>query len=248
MEAKEVAIKKKKILCLHGFRTSGSFLCKQISKWDPSIFAHFDMDFPDGIFPAGGKSDIEGIFPPPYFEWFQFDKEFTEYTNLDECIDYLCDYITSKGPFHGLLGFSQGATLSALLLGYQAQGKILKEHPPMELFVSISGSKFRQPSICEVAYKDPINVKSVHFIGEKDWLKLPSEELASAFVDPLIIRHPQGHTVPRLDEDAVKKLGNWTMECDLLHEKTKKEEDPKTEEKSENGTAMEKMEVEEVHA
>lgn len=34
----------------------------------------FLQDFPDGMFPAGGKSDIEGIFPPPYFEWFQFDK------------------------------------------------------------------------------------------------------------------------------------------------------------------------------
>ena len=28
------------------------------------------------MFPAGGKSDIEGIFPPPYFEWFQFNKVF----------------------------------------------------------------------------------------------------------------------------------------------------------------------------
>lgn len=35
--------KKMKILCLHGFRTSGSFLKKQISKWDPSIFAQFDL-------------------------------------------------------------------------------------------------------------------------------------------------------------------------------------------------------------
>jgi Serine hydrolase (FSH1) len=35
--------KKMKILCLHGFRTSGSFLKKQISKWDPSIFEEFDM-------------------------------------------------------------------------------------------------------------------------------------------------------------------------------------------------------------
>jgi len=34
----------------------------------------FLQDFPDGLFPAGGKSDIEGIFPPPYFEWFQFEK------------------------------------------------------------------------------------------------------------------------------------------------------------------------------
>jgi hypothetical protein len=34
----------------------------------------FIQVFPDGIFPAGGKSEIEGIFPPPYFEWFQFNK------------------------------------------------------------------------------------------------------------------------------------------------------------------------------
>ncbi|KAL2482979.1 Serine hydrolase [Forsythia ovata] len=212
--------KKMKILCLHGFRTSGSFLKKQINKWDSSIFAHFDMDFPDGIYPAGGKSDIEGIFPGPYFEWFQFNKEFTVYTNLEECINYLCEYITSKGPFEGLLGFSQGATLAALLLGYQAQGKILKEHPEMKLYVSISGSKFREPSICEVAYKEPIKVKSVHFIGEKDWLKQPSEELATAFENPLIIRHPQGHTVPRLDEDAVQKLKNWTEEIFHLFQST----------------------------
>uniref|UniRef100_A0A0E0LPZ4 EF-hand domain-containing protein n=1 Tax=Oryza punctata TaxID=4537 RepID=A0A0E0LPZ4_ORYPU len=166
--------------------------------------------FPDGIFPAGGKSEIEGIFPPPYFEWFQFNKDFTEYTNLDECISYLCDYMVKNGPFDGLLGFSQGATLSALLIGYQAQGKVLNDHPPIKFMVSIAGSKFRDPSICNVAYKGPIKVKSVHFIGDKDWLKVPSEELAAAFEDPVIIRRPQGHTVPRLDEASVKQLSEWS--------------------------------------
>ncbi|KAL5712600.1 hypothetical protein ACHQM5_014755 [Ranunculus cassubicifolius] len=204
--------KKLKILCLHGFRTSGSFLQKQISKWDSSILSHLDMVFPDGIFPAGGKSDIEGIFPPPYFEWFQFDKDFTEYKNLDECISYLCEYITTNGPFDGLLGFSQGASLSGLLLGYQAQGKVLKDHPSFKLFISISGSKFRAPSIADIAYKDVLKVRSVHFIGAKDWLKLPSEDLVTAFEAPLIINHPQGHTVPRLDEAAIKKLHSWTVQ------------------------------------
>ncbi|KAF5941096.1 hypothetical protein HYC85_022263 [Camellia sinensis] len=272
-----------KILCLHGFRTSGSFLQKQISKWDPSIFTHhFHMEFPDGIYEAGGKSDIEGIFPPPYFEWFQFNKyvsgcgsdgvgvvvvvwgdgsvgggngsvmvlEFTEYTNLEECISYLCDYMTKKGPFDGLLGFSQGATLSALLLGYQAQGKVLKEHPPLKLFVSISGSKFRDPSICEIAYKDPINVRSVHFIGDKDWLKLPSEELATAFHNPLILRHPQGHTVPRLDEDTTEKLRSWTKEI-LFHHQTSTDaasndngDDDKYDTSRENGDSSAKVEEE----
>ncbi|XP_042417547.1 dihydrofolate reductase-like isoform X1 [Zingiber officinale] len=202
--------KKMKVLCLHGFRTSGGFLRKQISKWDPSIFQHFQLDYPDGIFLAGGKSDIEGVFPPPYYEWFQYNKEFTEYENLEECISYLCDYMMKNGPFDGLLGFSQGAVLAAVLAGYQAQGQVLKDHPPIKFLVSISGSMFRDPSICGIAYRDPIKVKSVHFIGEKDWLKLPSEDLASAFDNPLVLRHPQGHTVPRLDEGAVKQLSEWT--------------------------------------
>ncbi|KAK4355925.1 hypothetical protein RND71_024896 [Anisodus tanguticus] len=216
----EIGEQKMKILCLHGFRTSGNFLRKQLSKWDPSIFAHFEMEFPDGIFPARGKSDIEGIFPPPYFEWFQKNEDFTEYENLEECISYLCEYITSKGPFHGLLGFSQGAALSALLLGYMEQGKILKEQPPMKLFVSISGAKFRDPNICNVAYKDVIKVKSVHFIGEKDWLKIPSQELTTSFENPLIIRHPQGHTVPRLDEATVETLKTWTTEITLSYSRS----------------------------
>lgn len=84
------------------------------------------------------------------------------------------------------------------VFGNGKQGKVLREHPPIKMFVSISGTKFKDESICEVAYKHKIKVKSVHFIGEKDWLKLPSQQLASVFHQPLIIRHPQGHTVPRL--------------------------------------------------
>ncbi|XP_039128387.1 dihydrofolate reductase-like [Dioscorea cayenensis subsp. rotundata] len=216
-----------KLLCLHGFRTSGRFLQKQISKWDPSILQHFSMFFPDGKHPATGKSDIEGIFPPPYFEWFQFVKEFNEYTNLDESVSFLCDYITEHGPFDGLLGFSQGAKLSALLLGYQAQGKILQDHPPFKFFVSISGSKFKDPSIYEIAYKDPIKVRSVHFIGAKDWLKVPSEDLASAFHNPLIIRLPHGHTVPRLDENTTEIFREWTKMVLLDEKKLVEDKDPK---------------------
>ncbi|KAG5070747.1 hypothetical protein JHK86_005958 [Glycine max] len=221
--------KKLKILCLHGFRTSGSFLKKQISKWDPSIFTQFDMVFPDGKYPAGGKSGIEGIFPPPYFEWFQFEKDFTVYFNLEECISYLCEYITANGPFDGFLGFSQG--------------KLLKEHPPIKFLISISGCKFRNPSICDVAYKDTIKAKSVHFIGEKDWLKLPSEDLTSAFDKPLIIRHPQGHTVPRLDEVATSQLRKWITEEVLCQPKVGisvcEHETDHEEKKSEKGTKLE---------
>lgn len=34
-------------------------------------------------------------------------QEFTEYTNFDECLAYIEDYMVEHGPFDGLLGFSQ---------------------------------------------------------------------------------------------------------------------------------------------
>ncbi|RVX22134.1 hypothetical protein CK203_001003 [Vitis vinifera] len=110
----------------------------------------------------------------------------------------------------------------------------------MKLFISISGSKFRDPSICDVAYKDPIKVRSVHFIGAKDWLRLPFEDLATAFDNPLIIRHPQGHTIPRLVKADEAQMENGEVKAE--EHKGKVEEACKTqkpegviEKKMENG-------------
>jgi len=89
--------KKAKVLCLHGFRTSGNFLKKQISKWHPSIFQQFDMVFPDGIFPAGGKSEIDGIFPPPYFEWFQTS------SSIKYDLQIASDETTEISSYNGIL-------------------------------------------------------------------------------------------------------------------------------------------------
>uniref|UniRef100_A0A7C8ZS34 Serine hydrolase domain-containing protein n=1 Tax=Opuntia streptacantha TaxID=393608 RepID=A0A7C8ZS34_OPUST len=67
-------IHKPRFLCLHGFRTSAQILKKQIQKWPDSVRQKLDLVFVDAPFPAQGKSDVEGIFDPPYYEWFQFNK------------------------------------------------------------------------------------------------------------------------------------------------------------------------------
>jgi hypothetical protein len=35
-----------------------------------------------------------------------FLKDFTEYTNFEECLAYMEDYMLKHGPFDGVLGFS----------------------------------------------------------------------------------------------------------------------------------------------
>jgi hypothetical protein len=67
-------VRKPRFLCLHGFRTSGEIMKKQIHKWPQNVLDKLDLVFVDAPFPCNGKSDVEGIFDPPYYEWFQFNK------------------------------------------------------------------------------------------------------------------------------------------------------------------------------
>ncbi|KAM5575487.1 hypothetical protein ABKV19_014446 [Rosa sericea] len=198
--------RKPRFLCLHGFRTSGLILKTQLGKWPESVLKNFDLDFLDGPFPAQGKSEVEGIFDPPYHEWFQFNKEFSEYTNFDECLEFIEDYMIKNGPFDGLLGFSQGAILSAALPGLQAKGLALTKVPKIKFLIIIGGAKFKSPTVAENAYSSPIQIPSLHFLGETDFLKPYGLELLENCVDPTVIHHPKGHTIPRLDEKGLETI------------------------------------------
>ncbi|KAF5456041.1 hypothetical protein F2P56_025556 [Juglans regia] len=196
-------VRKPRFLCLHGFRTSGEIIKKQLNmKWPDSVLRKIDLVFADAPFPSQGKSEVEGIFDPPYYEWFQFNKEFTEYTNFDECLAYIENFMIKHGPFDGLLGFSQGAILSAALPGLQAQGVALTKVAKIKFLIIIGGAKFRSPSVTDKAYASPIQCSSLHFLGETDYLKQYGMELLECCVDPVVIHHPKGHTIPRLDEKA----------------------------------------------
>lgn len=63
--------RKLRLLCLHGFRTSGRILKAQLQKWPQSVLDKLDLVFPDAPFTSTGKSQVEGFFDPPYYEWFQ---------------------------------------------------------------------------------------------------------------------------------------------------------------------------------
>ncbi|KAF8018506.1 hypothetical protein BT93_H3400 [Corymbia citriodora subsp. variegata] len=207
---------KPRILCLHGFRTSAKILETQIHKWPESVLEKLDLVFLDAPYPSTGTSGVEGIFDPPYFEWFQFQvlQDHTEYQNFEECIAYIEDFMVQNGPFDGLLGFSQGAALSAALPGMQEEGSTLTKVPKIKFVIIISGakiggSKYSAPRLAANAFLAPIKCSSLHVIGEHDFQKTEGLALIESFVDPLVIHHPKGHTVPRLDDQSLKIAHNF---------------------------------------
>ncbi|KAD6119552.1 hypothetical protein E3N88_10823 [Mikania micrantha] len=195
--------RKPRILCLHGFRTSGKILETQLKKWPESVLEMIDFVFPDAPFPCTGKSEVEGIFDPPYYEWFQFNKEFTEYENFNECLENIENCMIKHAPIDGLLGFSQGAILSAALPGLQAKGIALTRVPKIEFIIIISGAKLKNESLAEKAYSLPIQCPSLHFLGDNDFLKQYGTELLKSVENPVVIHHPKGHTIPRLDDQGL---------------------------------------------
>ncbi|XP_061351309.1 uncharacterized protein LOC133312124 [Gastrolobium bilobum] len=203
--------KKPRILCLHGFRTSGEILKRLVLRWPETVLQKLDLVFLDGKFSAQGKSDVEGIYDPPYYEWFQANEDFTEYTNFEECLAYIEDYMVKNGPFDGVLGFSQGAILAAALPGMQAQGVALGKVNKIKFLIVISGAKFGEkkfgmPKLASNVFSEPIGCPSLHFIGETDFMKPESIALLEAFVDPVVIHHPKGHTVPRLVDKSLETM------------------------------------------
>lgn len=115
-----------------------------------------------------------------------------------------------EGPFDGLMGFSQGSILSGALPGLQEQGLALTRVPKIKYLIIIGGAKFRSPAIADKAYANMIKIPSLHFLGDNDFLKPHGEQLIESFVDPFIIRHPKGHTVPRLvDETSLEVMSRF---------------------------------------
>jgi len=197
----KVPHRKLKLLGLHGFRTSGAILRHQLSKWGPALNNLFDVDCLDGPLPCSGKSEVEGLFEGPYYEWYRSNKDYTEFYHVDEKLfSYITDYMKLHGPYDGFIGFSQGATLSGCLAALQEKGFALQDVPPVRFLVLISPAQLRAQHLKHVYQGPKIKCPTLAFLGDKDWLRFAGVELLKSFENDVIISHRSGHRVPRLDE------------------------------------------------
>ncbi|KAG8450785.1 hypothetical protein GDO86_003159 [Hymenochirus boettgeri] len=133
--------------------------------------------------------------------WFSNpDKSFEaiEETNycsgLEESLGTIAKAFSELGPFDGVLGFSQGAALVAILCSLKQQGDTRFQFDFALLF---AGFKSRSNDHNQY-YDQLISVPSLHVYGETDRV-IPgnmSQELASHFENPITLTHSGGHYIP----------------------------------------------------
>ena len=114
----------------------------------------------------------------------------SSYDGLEESLELIRQTCQSQGPFDGVLGFSQGATLAALLC---------LTTDLFQFAVLFAGYVPRDSTVLAALDAGaPCTLPSFHCFGATDASVPPdvARALASRFADPVIHEHEGGHVVP----------------------------------------------------
>ena len=204
--ASAAASSKIRILVLHGFFDSAENRQHQMRTLTRSMkdmeFVFVNSPFPFvnyGFVPAS-----EALPADPRYQWFSYRPEWSvldySYDVIQESVAFIIDYIVQHGPFHGLLGFSQGAIVAVATLLQIPHWPCL---PDCVKFVILVGC----PSINDPTLKSTLEtlhqkktLPTLHVSGTKDTLIPPavSETLFKRFPPPdaEFYLHKGGHYCP----------------------------------------------------
>ncbi|KAF8320347.1 hypothetical protein DL93DRAFT_2073927 [Clavulina sp. PMI_390] len=134
--------------------------------------------------------------------WWTANEDKTIYYNLDPTLVYIKTLLEKQEvPFDGVLGFSQGAAMAALLVALLERPDDLPSakinHPPMRFGVFVSGFKPLDLSISRI-FEKPITTPTVHALGKTDVIVSikRSQTLIDACQAPRVEWHEGGHHIP----------------------------------------------------
>ncbi|KAH6620322.1 serine hydrolase-domain-containing protein [Boeremia exigua] len=257
-----------KILFLHGFTQSGplfSAKCGALRKTLQKAFpAGITVSFPtaplrlaptDVSFLHSGEAKEADDEEIDAWAWWRRkgDAEPYVYAGLEEGLARVAEVLQAKGPFDGVVGFSQGGAAAAMVAALLEPGrrqsfeKLEGEggmrypasfvsgeegcvHPPLKFAVSYSGFAARGLNPYHAFYEPKIKTPMLHFLGSLDTVVEESRSLALVEAceesEGRVVYHPGGHFLPSTQKASVNALIGFIK--DVLH----KAEGPKKEEES----------------
>ena len=224
-----------KVLMLHGYTQSGTLFhakTRAMEKHLQKILPGISLSYPSGPLPLK-PSEVPGFDStasedPDSIEayaWWRRSNtaEPPEYVGLETGLQRIAEVLESEGPFDGVVGFSQGACLAAMVASLlegesrkqafqKAQSRLplaipfpssfaKLNHPPMKFCAEYSGFRAPGERYCGFYEEPHIQTPTCHFIGSLD--SVVEESRTQALIDACggsentqVVIHPGGHFVP----------------------------------------------------
>ncbi|TPX32111.1 hypothetical protein SmJEL517_g04696 [Synchytrium microbalum] len=136
-----------------------------------------------------GLKDFNGAAARAWYTFEKLDNDHESYVGFDKSLGLIKQTWDTKGPFVGILGFSQGSTMAAVASNAGLSG--------CKFVICFSGYRPRDPAV--VKYVDDVNgMPSMHVIGRADSVVSNERtlELAKCFENAKVLYHDSGHLVP----------------------------------------------------
>ncbi|KAG9580605.1 FSH1-domain-containing protein, partial [Aureobasidium melanogenum] len=228
--------RKLKILMLHGYTQSGPLFqakTQRIKKLLEKSLASLpiktevpingiELFYPTGPFKVS-SADLNGAeVREDANGWWKLRDRGEAQEGVEIGLDHVAKVMKENGPMDGVMGFSQGAALAAMVVSVletnreEAFGKVpggmefpqsIKElqHPPLRFGVCFSGLRNKH-EVYTAFYEPKIQTPVLHVLGSMDTIVEESESLALAERcadggNGMVIRHAGTHTVPTSDRD-----------------------------------------------
>ena len=211
---------KKKVLCLHGYSMDAVWL----TEWCDDIQPHLsgiELIIPNAPVPVP-EQEVRGMakrFNMAIPEWRigegknwcwyrATDDKPPVYQQIDTSFDMLETLFKEQGGFDGILGWSQGAVMAAILAALYLKNN--DQRYQVNWLVLAGG--FRPGDQRFRAYFDEsLNLPSLHVTGEKEssFMQQQGDRLASSFVDAQRLTTPVGHIFPLKYPEYMRKIAEW---------------------------------------
>lgn len=164
-------------------------------------------------------SEDDGNNQPPLRSWWVVNKKRpAEHYNLDRAFATIDAFAEKHGPFVGVIGFSQGASLAALLASrlVTLQSKQPETAKALLKFaILISGFVPNYAPLIDTYFSQPVALPSLHVLGSEDKVvpTARSRDLAAKFDTQraVVITHPQGHVIPN-DDASISSIAAFVAQ------------------------------------
>jgi hypothetical protein len=192
-----------RLLCLHGYHGSGDGLRGQLA---PLVRG---LDVPVELVCVDAPSLADGDFG-----WWHLNFRGWERTR-----DWAVELFQREPHFDGVFGFSQGAALTALLVGLRAPDGRVSERRPLSFEFAVLASGFRSDSPMHAelfATKDSFTLPSLHMMSQPDptVATADSRTLAAQFESPSCSNIPVATPSPaRRRQERHSRISSYRWRC-----------------------------------
>jgi len=190
-----------RLLALHGRGSNNDVTAIQLTSLE--LHKRFRVDCLSGPEPAPAQAHVFTMLSQRGFHAWHDGSEPLE-AALEPALRGLLAFIDANGPYDGLYGFSQGASVVTALSapgvcealgGERTWSFVVCACGVWSVDVPALLVRLRPPPLAPLA-TGLVDLPSLHIIGRVDHCRTSSEGLADAYADSHVVYHPGGHELP----------------------------------------------------